>query len=67
MGNDGLRETVVLARGARAKVIREGLKAGMENDAIVTLVFEQLGVQNRKKVQTQISRYRNLYGQSSTF
>lgn len=45
-------------RGARAHVVKEGLKADMTNDEIVAMVQEKFPGETRKRVQTMISRYR---------
>jgi hypothetical protein len=47
-------------RGERAKIVKEGLKAGMENDQIIGMVQDAFPYESRKKVQTMISRYKAL-------
>ena len=47
-------------RGRKAQLVREGLKAGMNNEEIIRLVSEGLPDYGRKSIQTMISRYRML-------
>ena len=45
-------------RGAKARIIRAGIAQGLDNESIIRSVEQLYPGQNRKKVQTEISRYR---------
>lgn len=53
-------------RGARARVVRHGLLVGWTNDQIIDKINELYPGQNRKNVQTLISRYREFVKPQAT-